>query len=490
MMALSFPIEPIRSRLAEMDIKSAWVATDLPSKADLVVVRDHAGALDPQRVLVVGDRGTGKSYWSATLTNTESRAHIARRHPKLGLEKTHVSLGFSDAAMGAHHPSAKMLATLRTQYDADVIWRTVVLDQSPYRPGGMPSKTWVDKVKWVAEDEDGRSGDFVALNKRLAERSESYLVVFDALDRLATSWPEIRALTAGLLRLALDLRSLNQIKVKMFIRPDMADDVKLWAVGDASKLRHNEVKLQWKRRDLYSLMWMRLANDAGGGAVFRSEIDRELRLSFACEEGVWTPPSELLEDEEIQRKVFYAMAGQYMGKTPKQGRTYDWVPNHLANASGHATPRSFLIAMKEAAILAKSSTSIFDIAGLQEAVRKASDIRVGELLEDYAWIETVFMPLRGMLVPAAATDFYGRWLESGALGEIHKAATMDQTGRYLPPVELNDGVNEQEGLKGLIQSLLHLKVIDAIEDGKRFNMPDLFRIAAKVKRRGGVKLRP
>jgi hypothetical protein len=489
MTAWVFPVQPIRSSLAEIKLESSWIATKAPELADLVSVRDHAGALAPDRVLVVGDRGTGKSYWSAALFNEPSRLHITRRYPRLGLEKTHVSLGFSDAPMGQNHPSAKVLKSLSSNFDADDIWRSVVLDLAPFRPESMPSTTWMDKVKWVAEDEDGRSAAFVTLDQRLAEKGETYLVVFDALDRLATSWTEIRALTAGLLRLALDLRSLKRIKIKIFIRPDMADDAKLWAVGDASKLRHNEVKLQWKRRDLYGLLWMRLANDADSGSIFRAEIDRELRLSFGEEGGVWTPPAELLEDEEVQRAVFYAMAGQYMGKTHKQGRTYDWAPNHLANASGHATPRSFLIAMKEAASSAKSSATVFDIGGLQEAVRKASDIRVGELLEDYAWINTVFLPLRGMLVPAAASDFYGRWVESGALGAIQRAAAADQTGRYLPPVELNDGANEQEGLKGLIQSLLHLKVIDAMEDG-RLNMPDLFRLAAKVKRRGGVKLRP
>ena len=36
----------------------------------------------------------------------------------------------------------------------------------------------------------------------------------------------------------------------MFMRPDMADDRRMWMVGDASKLRHDEVQLRWTRRDL------------------------------------------------------------------------------------------------------------------------------------------------------------------------------------------------------------------------------------------------
>lgn len=490
MTALSFPIEPFRSSLAEMEIETAWLATDPPKKADLVIVRDHSGALDPQRVLVVGDRGTGKSYWSATLTDADSRAHIGRRHPILGLEKTHVSLGFSDAAMAANHPSAAKLAALRSQYDASIIWRTVVLDQSPYRPDGMPSGDWTEKVRWVADDEDGRSAAFVALDRRLSQSGETYLTVFDALDRLAGSWADIRALTTGLLRLALDLRSLKRIRVKLFIRPDMADDDRLWTISDASKLRHNEIKLQWRRRDLYNLLWMRLANHSEAGPAFRNEVGKDFRLSFVEENGVYTPPSDLLEDEHVQRSVFSAIAGQYMGANARRGRTYDWTPNHLANASGYATPRSFLIAMREAAKSTKNSSStILDVSGIQQGVRQASYIRVDELKEDYGWIKTALDPLEGLIVPITKEEFLGRWQLQKTLEKIRRETEANQSGRYLPPVELSEEMGEREGLVALIQSLLHISVIEEISD-ERLNMPDLFRLAAKMKRRGGVKLRP
>ncbi|HRJ60109.1 MAG TPA: hypothetical protein PKZ97_02930 [Azospirillaceae bacterium] len=490
MTALSFPVEPIRPSLAEMEIETAWIATKPPKKADLVIVRDHAGALDPQRVLVVGDRGTGKSYWSATLTNTEGRAHIARRYPRLGLEKTHVSLGFSDATFKTRHPDAEKLATLRSQYSADIIWRTVVLDQSPYRPDGMPSEDWTKKVRWVADDEDGRSAAFEALDHRLSENGETYLAVFDALDRLAASWEDIRALTTGLLRLALDLRSLKRIKIKLFIRPDMADDGKLWAMGDASKLRHNEVKLLWKRRDLYNLLWMRLANHSEAGTAFRDEVGKIFYLSFVEEDGVYTPHGDLLENEDVQRAVFSAIAGLYMGANARRGRTYDWTPNHLANASGYATPRSFLIAMREAAKSTKNSSStILDVSGIQQGVRQASYIRVDELKEDYGWIKTALDPLEGLIVPITKDELLGRWLFQKTLEKIKRGTEANQSGRYLPPVELSEEMGEREGLVALIQSLLHISVIEELSDD-RLNMPDLFRIAAKVKRKGGVKLRP
>ena len=37
-----------------------------------------------------------------------------------------------------------------------------------------------------------------------------------------------------------------------------------------------------------------------------------------------------------------------MGTNRRRGKTYTWLPNHLADAKGQVSPRSFLIAVREA----------------------------------------------------------------------------------------------------------------------------------------------
>src|ERR1017187_5160862 len=98
----------------------------------------------------------------------------------------------------------------------------------------------------------------------------------------------IRAQMEGLIKLALAVRALQSVRMKLFIRPDMADDRRLWEVGDASKLRHRAVPLAWRRRDLYGLLWTLLANspdddESRGGGGFQKplcqNIRRHIRLS-------------------------------------------------------------------------------------------------------------------------------------------------------------------------------------------------------------------
>ena len=98
--------------------------------------------------------------------------------------------------------------------------------------------------------------------------------MFDALDVIAEQWSAIRVQMEGLIKLTLAVRALSAVRTKLFIRPDMADDRRLWEVGDASKLRHGEVRLAWKRLDLYGLLWTLLANspddnESPGGKAFR-----------------------------------------------------------------------------------------------------------------------------------------------------------------------------------------------------------------------------
>ena len=60
--------------------------TEQPDPKALYVVQGHERALDPDTTVVVGDRGTGKSFWSAALNGPTTRHLIASQLPRLRLE--------------------------------------------------------------------------------------------------------------------------------------------------------------------------------------------------------------------------------------------------------------------------------------------------------------------------------------------------------------------------------------------------------------------
>lgn len=219
--------------------------------------------------------------------------------------------------------------------------------------------------------------------------------------------------------------------------------------------------------------------------------DRDVSMSFNYflrEESVPRPPKSLRGlrkwplsyDEKIQRRVFRSFAGGYMGPSHKKGRTYDWPLRHLADGHGEVTPRSFLTLMIEAA---RSSSGITDQAisaeGICHGLREASKVRVNQLDLEFPWIKRVLAPLAGLQVPCEAEDITDRWAESDTIEAIMRRANK---GEFLAPFNPNSEGNQDDKLRA---TLARIGVLMLREDG-RFDMPDLFRVAARLLKKGGV----
>jgi hypothetical protein len=493
-MITKFPLI-VRRAFDSLPQESAHLATNAPRWAEVFTPNDHQGALDPDRSVVVGDRGTGKSFWSSVLINPPIRNLVAQRYPRLGLDRVDGRLGFSDAEMKATHPGRAEIATIiKAGHTAEDLWRAVFLRFAPEPPAGIPASSsgWKPVVDWVATDPGRRNSEFRAMDQVLAKAGTTYVLVVDALDVIADEWAAIRVQLEGLIKVALAVRALHSVRMKLFIRPDMADDRRLWEVGDASKLRHSEVMLAWRRRDLYGLLWTVLANspddpDSQGAAGFRNHCAQFFDSKFEYQNDSWRPRQRLVEDEDRQQEVFRALAGDYMGAGPTKGDTYKWVTNHLSDAAGFAAPRSFLLAMKEGAVQTKSQETVLDKTGIESGARSASKVRVEELSEDYRWMDTVLKAMEGLIVPLTEEDLVVRWKQRRTIAALKNLAG-GRDRRFIPPGAVLETRDENEAYTKLIEQLMRLKVFFSLSDG-RINMPDLFRLQANVKRKGGMKPR-
>ena len=247
--------------------------------------------------------------------------------------------------------------------------------------------------------------------------------------------------------------------------------------------------MTWARRDLYALLIQYLANDERTRSAVENYSKASLGSSLLFNSERYQPPLALMSEEAEQRKFFTTIAGEYMGRSATKGRTYTWVSNHLANARGYSAPRSFLQAMSVAAESSKSSETALDVPGIQEGVRQASQSRMRELREDYRWIDAVFRPLRDASVPMERKELIKRWRDEKVISVINREIEADETGRYLPPPRVSAQADDPSTHTALLETLEHLSIVEPMGDG-RVNMPDLFRLAAGMKRMGGVKLRP
>lgn len=489
-------IQAVREGLAQIEEVAAHSGSTELSVEDVYVVGGHERALNPSTMLVVGDRGSGKSFWCSALNNNAVRNMLNSQLPRLRLANHQVAIGFAGERGQESYPSAAILKKLLHTFEAGQIWRTVILQQLlPVIKEKLAGKDWAEKINFVTENPEQEERWLAQINKQLQQSKQGFIIVFDALDRLGGNWEDVRKLTQGLLRVALDMQSFSAIHLKIFMRPDMWGDQTIWAFPDASKLKHNHVTLEWRKIDLYGLLWHWLANrESEIGTRFRKAVSEKLNISFEPasdneSKSFYLLPSSLKNNEELQEELLNLFASTYMGANAKRGKTYAWIPNHLADAKEQVSPRSFLLALKEAARKTEEKGSQFALyhEAIKLGVTKASEVRMQELKEDYLWIDETLNPLRGFIVPAKKGELIKRWKDAELLTNLNSLMQQNsEDSQYLPPYALQTNQTDNQQLESLVTTLEQIGVLKIMKDG-RVNIPDLFRIGAGISRKGGVK---
>jgi hypothetical protein len=478
-------VQAIRSGIKETAavLDQAQATSNRPT-AFTYVPPSHARALDPDATLVEGIRGAGKSFWFSLLASPKHLSFVRSSFPEARLPASvKVAQGFGMGLSISQAPNAETLADLLDgKFRARSIWRAVVAHHAGIGGTFESLTTWTERVRWIQENSESFAHGIEAADKRLAERGETLLVLFDALDRMADDWQHVHQQAKGLLQVALDMRSMRAIRCKVFARPDLLQDASVTSFADYSKLLATKASLVWQRADLYALLYQCLGNAGVSRKQFAAWLPKSKDDTAANASADWAVPTSLRKDEERQEALFERIAGKAMGSSIKRGKPYTWLVNHLQDGLNQVSPRSFLAALgKAAAETADDFALPLDYRGIQRGVQEASQIRVQEITEDYPWVASVMAPLRGNLtVPCAANEIERIWKGEQTLNHLEGLLAKSKGTVKLPPQHL------EQGATGLLMDLEALGMVQRI-DGKRIQMPDVFRVAFGFGRRGGVK---
>ncbi len=448
----------------------------------LYVPRQHLRALLPEVSLVVGTRGAGKTMWFEALMSPESMGSVRIRGGSDGvrLAKLRTRRGFGVGNRPDEHPSARVLAQLSNEFPADAIWRSVVAYQLLDHQTVPRELSWTERVRWVLTHPEDVDRALAALDQRAVRDDEYHVVLFDALDRLGSNWSVVRPLLTGLFEVLLELRGTRRLSGKAFVRPDM---LKRLNFPDASKLQASRADLYWPRLSLYALLFHLLGNsDSVDAQWFRDETAALCGQPWGQAEGTATLPPFLEGDENHQTSVFHAMTGPFMGTNVKRGRPYTWLPNNLADANTVVSPRSLLIAVREAGQEAEHRYASSPVAlpwqSVKSGVKEASRTRVDEIVEDMPWVGEALNSLKGLSLPVAEDQVMDRWNPAVLLAIEQAGVADDDADDRLGP-------DLRRGPVGILEQLIELGLLRETRD-HRLNMPEVYRIAFGLGRRGGV----
>lgn len=443
----------------------------------------HARALDPEATLVEGMRGAGKSFWWAQLASDLHRTFIQKSFPEARIPMAlKVAQGFGNGLLTSQAPDSEVLDRLADRYRPKSIWRAVIAMHSGFSGDFTQFATWDQRVAWVQENPEAFASQLEEADKRLVKNGETLLILFDALDRLADDWQHINPLAKGLLQVALDVRSSKRIRCKVYLRPDILQDQAITSFPDYSKLLAGKASLEWRRADLYALIFQCIGNSKSGGEQFRKYVLDKFGQPGVMTNAAWKLPSILRTDEDQQESVFEGLAGKAMGSSTKRGKPYTWLVNHLQDGLNQVSPRSFFAALGTAATETSEDFALpLDFRGIQRGVQKASEIRVQEITEDYPWVRLVMEPLRGKLtVPCDTGDVETIWRTQNTLDRFESRLKAESTTVKLPPQHL------EQGPAGILSDLESLGMVE-LQAARRVQMPDVYRFAYGLGRRGGIK---
>lgn len=474
----------IRQGIASIpaDVSNDAVGAYTPKLRDIYAPETHAAALDPTIPVVLGSRGAGKSFWSGVLGQDQTREAAATAYPRLGLQNVLVEFGFTGVGgeqgvtVDAINEVVPMITPTAEQ--AKSFWWATVLKaaESALNQNVSP----LDMIE-IASNWKKREQALNGYERSFRNAGKTLLVVYDALDTVATTWPRRRLLTEALLEVVWAMRAYSMLRVKLFVRPDQVNDDALRFV-ELPKLRTGAVRLTWSQTDLYGLLFSRLAlaPDPETSTAFRQLLEK-LKLPEGDRQSVLTRKWSLSFRPDDQAYLMEALAGKYMSDTGqgfKKGKTYDWPAKHLADAFNEVTPRSFLGLMIAAAQTRTSEERVITPDGIRHGLRAASKTRVDQLHQEFPWIKGVLAPLAGLLLPQEEKQVIRAWKRANTLNQLLTDASKNG---YLPPFPAEDNHGESD----LLVAMMRIGVMSRRKDD-RVDMPDLFRVAAKLLKKGAT----
>lgn len=461
---------------------------------DFLMMKEYSLMQDPKRFLILGGRGSGKTRLFKTFNQEAGFREILSRDSLSGLNASNACsvVGHDD---DSGFPAPDILEKYADDKNARAYWAGnllfVLLDALKAEPEVQDIvQTWghddeverffqrdlltvPDKwINYISSNPESWENILEKLNSYLRQKERWIFVSYDRLDLLTIDYNSLFPFIRMLLSFwfAHD-RRWDRIRCKIFLRNDLYES-DLLDFMDASKLNNHIIRLEWDTLSLYRLLIKRMAN--------ANDLDTleylQLIPGLISEDNVSALGYIPTMHKSLIERLIDEMIGHYMGRSPKQGVSYQWMPNHLQDAKGALAPRAFLKCFSFAAqgmlthpdeISRLENNRLILPSMIQNALVRVSEDRVAELKEEYPWLEELKTMLSGL------TMLVGRDL---FLERIDMSQWTEKHRKKLP----------SQNAQGIFQVLQKLGIILVASDG-RINMPEIYLHGFGVKRKGGLR---
>ena len=446
------------------------------------------------RFLIIGGRGSGKTYLYSTLL-TEDGFNLIMHDNSMSGFNSHIDLPLVGFSPNDPFPSSEVLAQCITDKDATTYWAGSLLFVTLQK---ITDSALHETIRNILGDElysifsninylPQLSNWLFSLRSKpeiweralkeidtfLSTKRQRFFLIYDYLDRVATEYsnlfPFIRTLISFWFR---RISRWKNIYCKIFLRNDLFESNQLY-FPDASKLGRHIIRLKWRPAALYQLLVKRLANSESQVTIDYLQQTNGLISDCPLDLSGYSPTNNV----SILENFISRLIGRYMGKTPKKGSSFLWIPNHLQDANGVLAPRSFLKCFSASAkFMSSSPCSTLDQlsndqlilpSAIQRAVMEVSRDRVAELQEEYPWLSQLQTAFNELTMLMDRDDF---------IDHIDMRLWSQEDRKMLP----------EQTPQGLFSILQELGIV-LVTPENRVNVPEIYLHGFNMKRKGGIR---
>ncbi|WP_156468120.1 hypothetical protein [Rhizobium sp. Leaf371] len=170
------------------------------------------------------------------------------------------------------------------------------------------------------------------LSKANAAFAKEELTVWVVLDRLDVAFSDNSALEAlalrALFKAYLDIKNLNSIRTKIFLRTDIWKSIVKDGFREASHLERT-LTIRWREDDILNVLVRRMLSNDSIAKYYG--VDR----------------IEILGDATKQRDIFFRMMPAQVESGPNKSNTLKWMITRTSDASKEPAPRELIHMMNE-----------------------------------------------------------------------------------------------------------------------------------------------
>ena len=307
---------------------------------------------NPTKFLIIGNKGTGKTYIYRSLKEVDIVNELKKRANKVG-DFLFVQAVCTDRRFDTLKLDNDNLNTLDYErFWVVYIWNTI-MQEKPYgylsRIETFPildSTYTKDKFLSIIKNEmlmKAIEEDYIALDRYLSEKKEKNIVVlFDELDSIVNpeKWSER---VAPLINLCKKM-SYRTISLKLFVRSDLYE--RTININNKNELQNRSISIEWNREELFAFFFKHLFSHSESEffeIMKRNEFPPKEYVSRLRRQ-MKKNNNQIPIDPYVLKQLCCVFFGEYAaaGNNPRFGESYNWFFRNLQNANGTLSLRPFL----------------------------------------------------------------------------------------------------------------------------------------------------